>query len=127
MVSTQTKLRGVGRAILSYCVSSCQFGDDSLDLRLCRIFKLRMSYDNLRYCVTRTSHTQLRVGPLPDEETYTRRVYLWTENGFCIAVRVEDMESFVEELQRRASHVEIRRKPTMLNSITLAREEKLDA
>lgn len=117
------KLRGVGRAIVSYCVTGYQFSDDGLDLRLCHVFKLRLPYNDIRYCVTRMSHTQLRVGPLPDEETYIHRVYLWTQKGSCIAVRVDDTASFLESLQSRAPHVEIRRKPTIVHSITLAREK----
>lgn len=117
-------LRGIGRVIVSYCVTGYQFGDDSFEIRLCRAFKRRLFYADLRYCVARISHSQLRVGPLRDEETYVHRVYLWTARGFGVALRVDDTESFIQSLRHRAPHVEIRRKPTLIHSITLAREEQ---
>src|SRR5687767_8491329 len=83
VVGTQ-KLRGIGHVILSYCVTGYHFGADSLDVRLCRVFTRRLPYSDLRYCVTSMSHSQLRIGPLPDEETCDRRVYLWRVTGFGI-------------------------------------------
>jgi hypothetical protein len=108
----------------SYLVTRYDFTDAALEVRVCRLFRIRLPYGKIRCCCTKLSYQRIVIFGRLQEETCVRRIIVWRTDGVVIGnvFRVDDFKLFLEEIRERAPQAEIRALKSNRATITAARK-----